>query len=136
MLTGSVFSILGTSLLTVKTLDSFYDPSQTAAFNSLTSIKNGEAYLVEMSAAKTLSVTGVVIASASLSLKAGWNLVGYPRQAQATIATVLTGIWSQFTSAKNFDGFYVKNGTLNSLSNFSPGKGYFVKTSSAATLTY
>jgi len=136
MLTGSVFSILGTSLLTVKTLDSFYDPSQTAAFNSLMSIKNGEAYLVKMSAAKTLSVTGVVIASASLTLKAGWNLVGYPRQAQATIATVLTGIWSQFASAKNFDGFYVKNGTLNSLSNFSPGKGYFVKVSSATTLTY
>lgn len=132
----AVFGSLGTSLLTVKTQDAFYDPNQSAIYNSLTKIEKGKAYLVKVNAAKTVTVSGNLISTISIPLNAGWNLVGYPKTANGAIATVLTGIWTPFSFIKNFDGFYQKSGTTNSLTNMIPGSGYFIKVSSSCTLNY
>jgi mannan endo-1,4-beta-mannosidase len=132
----TVFAGLGTNLLTVKTADAFYAPSQTAAYNSLVKIKRGDAYLVKVTSAQSLSVTGTLLKTNAYALKTGWNMVGFPQQASASIATSTTGITTQFVSTKNFDGFYVKGGTANSLTNFDPGKGYFLKVSAATAISW
>jgi len=133
---SSVFSSLGSDLLCVKTMDAFYDPSQTAAYNSLKNVEPGKAYLVNVKIAKSFSITGPATGAVSLSLNPGWNMVGYPRTIDNTVATVLSNIWSQFYSIKNFSGFYIKGGSLNSITNLQPGSGYFIKTSTAVTLNY
>ena len=133
---ASVFSSLGTNLLTVKTADAFYDPSQTSYYNSLLKLQRGAAYLVKVTSAQTLSVTGTMLTPLSYSLKSGWNMIGFPKQASVAIATATTGITSQFVSTKNFEGFYVKGGTSNSLTNFDPGKGYYLKVNAATSITW
>jgi len=136
MAVTSVFSSLGTNLTTVKNADGFYDPTQAAFQNSLINIENGKGYLVKVTTATTFSVTGSLVGTTSLSLKSGWNLVGYPKQASGAITTILTGIWTTFTQMKDFNGFYIKSGTLNSLANMIPNSGYFIKVSADCVLTY
>ena len=92
--------------------------------------------MVNVKTAQTLTVTGNIVGSLAISLKAGWNLVGYPKQSNGAITTVLSGITTPLTFIKNFDGFYQKGGTINSLSNMIPGSGYFINVSSACTLNY
>ena len=52
------------------------------------------------------------------------------------IATSTTGITTQLISTKNFDGFYIKGGTSNSISTFDPGKGYFMKMNAATNISW
>jgi endoglucanase len=132
---STVFSSVLTNVTTIKTTDAFYDPKQTAAFNSLTTIEAGKGYLVNMAVAGTLSVTGQAVSTVAYSLKTGWNLIGYPSNTSTAITTELNSIWTSFVSVKNFDGFYIKNGTINSLTNLVPNYGYFVNVSSAGTLS-
>jgi hypothetical protein len=136
MAVSSVFGSLGTNLLTVKNADGFYDPTQAAFQNSLINIENGKGYLVKVTTATTLSVTGSLVGATSLSLKSGWNLVGFPKQTTGAITTVLTGIWTSFTQMKDFNGFYIKGGTLNSLTNMIPNSGYFINVNADCILTY
>lgn len=136
MAVSSVFGSLGTNLLTVKNADAFYDPSQAAFQNSLVNIENGKAYLVKVKTATTLNVTGSLVGPTTLSLKSGWNLVGYPKQSSGAISSVLSGIWSSFSQMKDFNGFYIKGGTLNSLSTMTPNSGYFIKVNTDCSLTY
>jgi len=136
MAVSSIFSSLGTNLVTVKNADGFYDPAQAAYQNSLTTIENGKAYLVNVKTATSITVTGSIVGTTVLALKSGWNLVGYPKQSSGAITSVLSGIWTTFTQMKDFNGFYIKNGTLNSLTNMIPNSGYFIKVSADCTLTY
>lgn len=133
---ASVFGNLGSDLLTVKTADAFYEPSQTSIYNSLVKLEKGQAYLIKVKTNKTLTVTGKIINTYSKSLKSGWNMVGYPLQSPSGIATKISGILTQFESIKNFDGFYIKNNTTNSLTNFVIGKGYFLKVNTDCTLNW
>ena len=132
---SNVFAPVLSNLTTIKTIDAFYDPKQTATFNSLTTIEAGKGYLVNMAAAGTVSVTGQAVSTVTYSLKPGWNLIGYPSNTTGTISTKLNSIWTPFVSIKNFDGFYIKNGTTNSLTNLVPNYGYYVNVSTASTLS-
>jgi len=136
MAVSSVFNSLGTNLVTVKNADGFYDPAQATFQNSLTNIENGKAYLVKIKTATSITVTGNIVGTTILTLKSGWNLVGYPKQTSGTITTVLSGIWTTYTQMKDFNGFHIKNGTLNSLTNMIPNSGYFIKVTADCTLTY
>jgi len=59
------------------------------------------------------------------SLQTGWNLVGCPYQVSTTLSSLFNATNTQ--SVKNFDGFWIPNGTTNSILTLDPGKGYFVK---------
>ena len=131
-----IFESLGSNLLTVKDANGFYDPSQTAFKNSLSTIELGKGYLVKVATATTLSVVGQPAPATSIKLKSGWNLIGYPKQSAGTITNSLSGIWTQFLQLKDFNGFYIKNGTMNSLNNMSPNAGYFIKVNADCTLNY
>ncbi|MCK9561527.1 MAG: RICIN domain-containing protein [Bacteroidales bacterium] len=115
----------------IKNEDGFWNKYQDAAFNSLKTITAGKGYLVYIEESNTLFLTGTPIQAADISSAAhGWQLIGYPAQGNLNFAPI--PISDYFNSQnchtiKNFDGFWLPNGTHNSLHNFEPGKGYFIK---------
>jgi len=110
----------------IKTADAFWSKIQIPAFNGLQTITSGQAYLVNMNVGGTLTVKGTASkASLTATTQNGWHLVGCPFQTATTLASLLNA--STITTVKNFDGFWFSTGTLNSISNLEPGKGYFMK---------
>jgi len=130
----SVFRTVITNVAEIKTFDSFWRNGQNGLFNSLKSITDGAAYLVNMKAAATISLTGdPVNLPFTATLKSGWNLVGLPSQSAVTIATEVNG--KPVSSVKNFDGYWQSVGTT-SITTFDVGKGYYVKSTAATTLSW
>jgi hypothetical protein len=115
----------------VKNADGFWKPNQPEPFNSLQTLEPGNGYLVYMNSAGMLSINGSVQTPLMASLSPGWNLIGYPGCSDA-MPCVSIPFSNYFNSTncqtiKNFDGFWVPNGTLNSIENFEVGKGYYIK---------
>jgi beta-xylosidase len=73
-----------------------------------------------------------------VSLVAGWNIIGYPLDGSANIATALSSIWSNVLTVKNLDSFYdsINSSILNSLTKLEWGKGYLVKVSAPCEITW
>ena len=76
--------------------------------------------------------------AASIQLKAGWNLVGYPLAGSAAIDVALASVWANVLSVKTYDLFYDKSSTpaLNTLKTIQWGEGYWVKVDKASMLTW
>lgn len=117
-----------------------FDPNE--IFNTLNTMEPNKGYWINVTEACTLTVVAP-LATASVSLKSGWNLIGFVGESDTNIKTVLTTIsgkysvvWGEFdptTSAwKNFDA----NEIFNTLNTMGPGKGYWIKASENTTLTY
>jgi len=82
--------------------------------------------LVNMNFAGKISLSGNQMASVlTLPKTAGWHLLGCPFKLTTTISSQLNT--SNCIELKNFDGFWIPGGSTNSLLNFEPGKGYFIK---------
>ena len=118
----------------IKNSDGFYKSSQNAAFNSLTTIEIGKAYLVYANSAGNLEVEGSRSSSISTPLSQGWNMIGVPRSNNSSIATTIIGTPAQ--TIKNFDGFYQIGGSTNSISNFIPGQGYFIYATASGSILW
>lgn len=131
----SVFSAILTSVNTIKTSETFYINGQIAALQSLQTIEAGKAYLVKMNSNATLTVTGALATAGSVQLKAGWNLLGYPLNSNSAISTKTASLGTNLKTIKNFSGFYEQGG-LNSITQFVPGQGYFIKVTNAGTVTW
>jgi hypothetical protein len=130
----SVFASVLANLTEVKDADSFWENGQPLAFNRLTQISDGAGYLVNVKAASTLTVSGpATTLPLSLSLISGWNLIGVPSQTASNIATKVGS--NPITTVKNFDGFW-NTSAVPSITTFDPGKGYFIKATSATTVAY
>ncbi|MDA3882083.1 MAG: pectinesterase family protein [Bacteroidales bacterium] len=119
---STVFNGLDVAL--IKDANGFWKSGQVDAFNSLTTIETGKAYLVYMNNAGTLNISGVPIPISNFQFLNGWNLIGCPYQ-------VITPFSTDFNTSnceliKNFDGFWEPNGSLNGIENMEPGKGYFI----------
>jgi len=110
----------------IKNTDSFWIAGQDAAINSLNDITPGAAYLVKMNNKGTLNIAGKALQQ-PLKIKsgAGWQMLGCPYQSASVFETHFTS--ETLEIIKNFEGFYEPGGTLNSISELEPGKGYFVK---------
>lgn len=121
----SVFN--GLDILVVKSANAFWSSANHSYLNSLTEIKAGEAYLVKMKTAGTLSITGVKLPELKpVGLRLGWNMVGCSYQEVKPFSDIFHS--SDTEVVKDFNGFWEPNGSSNSIFNFEPGKGYFVKT--------
>jgi endoglucanase len=114
----------GLDVQEIKTTDAFWRNGQPYAFNGLQSIAPGKGYLVNMNSTGTLNVIGSPLLSGLPAIKTGLNLIGCPFQS----ATPLSGLFSATNCSmiKNFDGFWIPNGTTNSILNLETGKGYFI----------
>jgi hypothetical protein len=101
-----------------------------SASNSLSQIEPGRGYWIYMEADGQLQISGES-ASRSISLKAGWNLVGYNSTKGATADTALASIKDQYsvvygydTTSNSYRGYIP--GEDSSLTQIEPGKGYWI----------
>ncbi len=79
-----------------------------------------------------------VNSNASIQLKAGWNLVGYPYTGSADIENAVASVWANVLTVKNNNSFYDKKNTpaLNTLKTIEWGEGYWVKVDKACPLVW
>ena len=126
---ASIANVLGSNMSKisiVKNNDGFYKPNKADKLQSITEFEYGQAYLVKASSACSISVEGVAPTSTTISLKAGWNLLGYPKSSEANASTILSGIAGKYTELKDLS---------SSQTTLKPGKGYYIKMNSDATVT-
>ena len=116
----------GLDVLMVKDANGFWKKGQNTALNSLKTITPGKGYLVNMNNAGTLTITGTPYTGVvQYAPTDGWQLIGSPFQNTTPFDTYFNA--SNCQTIKNFDGFWQPEGTMNSIQNFEPGKGYFLK---------
>ena len=116
----------GLDVQEIKTMDAFWRKGQNNAFNLLQTITTGKGYLVNMNVGGSLKISGFPLTNLSLPVpNTGWQLLGCPYQTATLFSTAYSATNSQYI--KNFIGFWTPTGTLNSITNFEPGKGYFLK---------
>lgn len=123
----NVLSSIASKVEIVKNDEGFYYTGIADELQSLTTFELGQGYLIKVSSAATLNVEGMLPTSTTVQLKAGWNLLGYPKATASSASTTLSGIWSNVSELKNMDGVQT---TL------TPGKGYYINMKSAGTVTF
>ena len=111
-------------------------------YGTLTALDNALTYRVKTTAAKTVSVTGQAVATAShpVTLNPNWTWIGYPSTTSMTVAQVMSGITpmendvlkSQSGSATYMYGDWY--GAL-ALSPLTPGMGLMYKSNRSTSIT-
>jgi hypothetical protein len=102
----------------IKNQTSFWRLGMPAAYNSLTCLQAGTAYMINMNAIDTLVVTGIPMKILpTMSLQNGWNAVGCPYQSATQFNTAVGTV----TRIKDLHQLY------QSTDNMIPGKAYFIK---------
>jgi hypothetical protein len=110
-----------------------------ASSNTLTSMVAGQGYWVYMSSNATLTVSGSD-APMSINLRAGWNLIGYNKTQGMPISQAVKSIDGHFSAIYGFNptsNTYSSYGpgTDNTLTEFEPGRGYWIYATAAITWT-
>jgi len=137
MSVATVLSPISSNLLQIKNLQSSYDPGIPSFLNTLSALNVKDGYWVQMSEAVTLDVEGTVPSGASISVKSGWNLVGYPRSTGKAPSDELTSLGSTVVQIKNLQSSYDPSipSFLNTLTTMVPGSGYWLQVTEAGTWT-
>ncbi len=137
MTTATVLAPIQDKLLQVKNLTQSYDPSQPSFLNTLSSLSMKDGYWLKVSEDVSLDVEGTVPSGASINVKRGWNLVGYPRSSGEGVAGELASLGSTVVQIKNLERSYDPSIDffLNTLSTMAPGSGYWLKVEAAGTWT-
>jgi hypothetical protein len=111
--------------------------------NYIGNMANTEGYYIKVSANTSLDADGTyVIFPFDVALNTGWNMAGYPVKQSQDAMTILQPLIDNGTLIKvmNESGDFIQNippyGWLNTIVNFVPGEGYYVKTSAVDVLTY
>jgi hypothetical protein len=131
----SVLNDISTSFTIVWAYDALagvwknYQPS---APSDLTAMEAGKGYWIKMTEAKSLVIAGQPASSQTISLKTGWNLVGWNKTTSTPVSTTLTGISSNTSIVWAYDALagVWKNyqpSAPSDLSNFTPGLGFWIK---------
>lgn len=118
----SVFRRL--DILEIKSMDAFWRKDQPEFLNTLTAIVPGNGYLVKMYTGGELTLAGTRTVPRPYNEKQGWQLAGCPYQAPQPVAKVLG---SNSVELKDFSGFWMPSNVQNSITDFEPGKGYFIR---------
>jgi hypothetical protein len=90
-----------------------------------------DGYWVKVSEATIFELEGVVPEGASIAVRPGWNLVGYPRENGAAPANELTSLGDTVLQFKNLKDSYnpALPAFINTLKVITPGLGYWLKAS-------
>jgi hypothetical protein len=115
----------GLDVQEIKSENAFWEKGQSSYLNSLLKIEPSKGYLVNMNTTGNLTVSGIQTLAMLPTYTNGWNIIGCPYQTSSLFSTYFNA--SNCLSIKNFEGFWIPNGTSNSISAFVPGKGYFLK---------
>ena len=99
----------------------------------------GEAYKVNMNAAATLNIKGITVSPEdhALTLNQGWSYIGYLRDANANITSVMNTVVSKIFLMKNVDGdVYWPQFNINNIGNMEIGAGYQINMREDTTFTF
>jgi hypothetical protein len=119
----------------VKGTDGVYIPGN--PYSTLTSLSDGKAYSIRMSAASTWNLSGSPIpVDTVLPLQNGWNMVAYLPRASMQVATAIFNIRFWLEQVKGTDGVYIPGSPYSTLTTMDPGKGYWIKINGNRHLIY
>ena len=111
--------------------------------NTIGDMVNTEGYYIKMSKNDTLKSTGLPVdLPFSIPLQTGWNMMGYPLQAGQRAMAVLKNLVdsSRLIKVINEAGGFIQNipgvGWMNTIGNFEPGEGYYVKVNHNTQITF
>ena len=113
------------------------------SLNTIGDVTIGWGYQVKCITQDTINVVGLAVVPelTPLNLPLGWSIIGYLRQSPADITVMFADIAtlgqvSNLVIAKDaFGGIYWPQYWLNTIGNFKPGEGYYLKTASESSLT-
>ena len=88
-------------LVQIKNLSKSYDPSLPFFLNTLSSLSVNEGYWLKVSETVDLELEGMVPSGATITVKTGWNLVGYPRESGAAPSDELKSLGNTVVQIKN-----------------------------------
>jgi hypothetical protein len=96
-----------------------------------------DGYWLNVSGDVSLDVEGTLPSGASINVKRGWNLVGYPRSSGEWVVTELKSLGDTVVQVKNLERLYdpSRDSFLNTLSTMAPGSGYWLNVEAAGTWT-
>ena len=135
MTPATIFAPIQNKLLQVKNLTQSYDPSVPSFLNTLSSLSVKDGYWLKVSEDASLDVEGPVPSGASINVKSGWNLVGYPRLSGEAVADELTSLGNTVVQIKDLGSSYDPSvpSFLNTLSKMAPGSGYWLNVDADGT---
>jgi hypothetical protein len=113
-----------------------YDPGS-PAWSTLSDIRTGRGYWLDMNQAALLPVSGPPAAD-GVSLGPGWNLVGYNFLGGIGTAAAFEGLSGNVTNVWQYDRgvwrvFDLRNPGFSDLRRLEPGFGYWIKAEAAGT---
>lgn len=93
-------------------------------------LQNGTGYWAKFNSAQTNAISGSFVTNNSIAVNQGWNMIG-PFSEAVNVANITTSPPGIITT--NFYGYSVQNG-YTSATILEPGKGYWIKVSSAGII--
>jgi len=132
---STLFSDISGSLQQIKGTEGVYIADN--PYSTLSSLADGKAYSILMSAPCMWTVLGLPIpVNTALLLDDGWNLTAYLPQSAMPVETAINSINGWLQQVKGSDGVFIPDNPYSTLTTMYPGKGYWIKISGAHTLTY
>jgi hypothetical protein len=133
---STLFSTVESELVVVQNQQGdSYDPTDDT--NSLTTWDSSQGYRVYMSGSQTLSISGSSMASNTLSLDAGWNLIPFYPSSEMAVEDALSAISNELEIVKDETGnSYIPARGLNEIGTLKPGRAYKVYVSTSTSFTY
>jgi hypothetical protein len=98
--------------------------------NDVIEVDHKQGYYVKMTNPDYLVVAGVVPAGTQISLKAGWNLVGYPCLESKSVSEALDSISGSYNKVEFFNTTSDKEEGLGPSDLMHPGLGYWIHATS------
>ena len=108
-------------------------------FNAIGDLNNGEGYMVKLSSANDLTITGTKLLPETfvMNLEEGWNMFSYLRDSSANLEEMLAPVLNAIIIVKTFDGTaYLPDWDYNGIGDLQPGEGYQAKMNASVTFSY
>jgi len=113
-----------------------YSPSGPPSLNTLDKIEHGKGYWINMKDTGTLPMIGKEITNKGIQLYGGWNMAGYNSLTSQSCDSSLSSIsaycicvWSYDNISKTWKCYFPGMPAVNTLTQFEPGKGYWINVS-------
>lgn len=103
-------------------------------FNDVIEIDHKNGFYIDMISGDYLVTVGKVAASVDISLKSGWNLIGYPCLTSKLRDDALSSISGKYNMVERFDTTTDKEVRLDSGDYLEPGLGYWIHATQDCTL--
>lgn len=110
--------------------------------NTIGNMANTEGYYIKVDGNTQLELTGMAVSTPfSIPLTTGWNIMGYPLSQSQNALTAIQPLIDENELIKvlNESGGFIQDipgiGWVNTIHNFEPGEGYYIKVTNNTSLT-